>query len=229
MSPVAANAATRGHVLAGANATQLMLQGTNEKFLSNGYASYAVGTGFSYFANPNFAIELDAFYTNRKFGFGSTNASFSTFQIPLTAQYHFLQFHVGGGAYTALWSFNGEMVSSGQAKTISVAQAGQTSSEMGYVLLAGLTQRVYGLPLRLEARRFQSIGDIAKSNSLKGTLTEWQFLLGYEIDTDAVLAKWFGIAPNKPAPKRSKKTAPSKAEPPEQNPPETPSPTGEAP
>jgi hypothetical protein len=236
MSPTAAHAATRGHVLAGGNGTQLTLEGSTEKFVSNGYASYALGTGFSYFPIPNLAFELDAFFTNRKFGFGSTNASFSTFQIPFTAQYHFLQFHVGGGAYTALWSFNGEMVNNGQTKSISVAQAGQTSSETGYVLLGGLTQRVYGFPLRLEARYFQTMTDIASASSLKGSLIEWQVLLGYEIDTDALLEKWFGIQSKKPAPKtkaaspKQKTTQPAnKINQPAQSEPHVTPPSGETP
>jgi hypothetical protein len=204
MSSHTAHGATRGHVLAGGNGTQVTVDGNGEKSISNGYASYALGTGFSYFPISNLAFELDVFFTNRKFGFDATKASFSTFQIPFTTQYHFWQFHVGGGAYTALWSFDGVMESDGQTKTVSVADAGQTSSEVGIALLAGLTQRVYGLPLRLEARYFQSVTDIAKSSSFKGSLTEWQILLGYEIDTDSLLEKWFGIAPKKAVPKGSK-------------------------
>ncbi len=201
--PSPADGATRGHLMFGTNATQMTVAGEGQTSISNGYAGYTIGGGFAYIPNPNLVIELNGFVTQRKFGFGDTFASFPTLQFPLTAQYHFWQFHIGGGAYSALWKFNGQMVSDGTQSTVTVAQAGQKSSELGYLLLAGLTQRIYSIPMRFEARRFQSINNLSSKSALNGKVSEWQLLIGLELDTDSFMEKYLGIA------KPQKKAKPS--------------------
>ncbi len=210
----AVQAATRGHVLLGGNGTQISLVGENETNVSNGYAGYVGGIGFSYIPNPNFVIELDSFWALRKFGFGNTFGSFSTIQIPLTAQYHFWQYHVGGGAYSALWNFQGSMKENGVTKAVAAKDAGISENEFGFVVMAGLTHRVWGLPLRIDARRFQSLSNVSAKSGFKGSLVEWQILLGYEVNTDALLQSLFGIKPSpvttNPAKSGTKSAPPAK-------------------
>jgi hypothetical protein len=193
-----AHARVRGHALAGANATQVKVISTDETTVSNGYASYAVGGGFSVFSESNIALSADAFYTNRKFGFGETSATFSTIQVPLMARYYASKLYLGTGVYAALWSFKGEMVTNGESKSVKVSDAGQSSTDLGFLVSTGIKQRIFGLPLLFEIRRFQSLNDIAKSSTFKGSLVEWQILAGYQFNDDTMTVK---TPP--PAPRRS--------------------------
>lgn len=187
-----ASAETYAHLYAGANATQVTLKSKDETTLSNGYASYSVGTGLSYRPMSLISLQADGFFANRKFGFGETSAAFSTLQFPVTAQVHFWQFRIGAGAYAAFWNFDGEMMVDGQRKTISSSAAGQTSKETGIVLLGGFQQVLFGYPIRFELRNFRSMGDIAKSDEFKGTLAEWQLLAGYDFNLDPFVSNLFG-------------------------------------
>jgi hypothetical protein len=179
-----ARARAVGHALAGVNATQVKLVGSDTTSTSHGYASYTVGVGFSILYKSKASLSLDALYTNRKFGFGITSADFSTIQLPIMARFHTPILYVGAGVYSALWSFKGEMLTDGKSERVKVSDAGQSATEFGFLLSTGMKRSILGLPLLFEVRRFQSINDLAKSNTLKGSLIEWQILVGYQFNDE---------------------------------------------
>jgi hypothetical protein len=191
------------HILAGGNATQVKLVGSDETSTSNGYASYAAGGGLSASSDGTLALTAEAFYANRKFGFGDTSAGFSTLQFPIMARYQGSSLYIGGGLYAALWTFKGEMITSGQTKMVKVSETGQSSTDLGFVLSSGLKQKIFGLPLLFELRRFQSVNDVAKSTSFKGSLVEWQALVGLQFNDDMVAVK----TPPKTTPRTEAKPA----------------------
>jgi hypothetical protein len=165
----------------GINATQVTLSNATTDFGSDGYNGVTAGLGLAVLPKSFFAIEADVFYTNRVFGFGSTKGSFNTLQIPLSTQLRVGPFNVGAGGYTALWKFNGQMEQSGSQVTATAGNAGNSSTEYGLMGLAALKMPIKGIPLRFELRAFKSMSDIAKSTELKGTLMEYQFLVGYDV------------------------------------------------
>jgi hypothetical protein len=165
----------------GINATQVTIANATTSFVSDGYNGFTAGLGLAVLPKPFIAFEVDAFYTNRIFGFGSTKGSFNTLQIPVSAQLRFGPFNVGAGGYTALWKFNGQMEQAGSTVTATAENAGNSSTEFGAMGLATFKTPIKGIPLRFEFRAFKSFSDIAKSTELKGSLMEYQFLVGYDV------------------------------------------------
>jgi hypothetical protein len=165
----------------GINATQVTISNATTDFVSDGYNGFTAGIGLAVLPKSFFAIETDVFYTNRVFAFGSTKGSFNTLQIPLSSQLRVGPFNVGAGGYAALWKFNGQMEQSGSTVTATAKNAGNSDTEFGLMGLAAFKMPIKGIPLRFEFRAFKSASDVAKSTELKGTLMEYQFLVGYDV------------------------------------------------
>jgi hypothetical protein len=164
----------------GINATQVTIAGSGLEAVSDGYNGFAGGVGLAALPKTWFAAEADVFYTHRSFGFGTTKGGFNTLQIPITAQLRMGPTNLGGGFYTALWNFKGEIVQNGAAAAATASSAGHASTEYGVVGLAAFKTPVKGIPLRFEFRFMKSMSDIASSSEFKGSLVEYQFLIGYD-------------------------------------------------
>jgi hypothetical protein len=167
--------------LTGLNASQVTLTSSSATSVSNGYAGYALGGGFSYSPFPMVAAEADLLFSQRKFGFNGSKNSFPAVQVPLLAHCRFMRFYGGAGLYGAMWSFNGELVKGSTTSKISPAKAGQETLEMGFAVDFGMNYMLMGIPLRFDFRRLQSFNDITKSSSLKGKIVEYQLMMGYNL------------------------------------------------
>ncbi len=183
-APSPAIAAGASHIqislFGGVNATQVTITDTTSSATSNGYNGATLGAGIAYLPRAFLAVEIDGFMTDRVFEFNSTKGEFKTLQIPATAQLRISKFNVGAGMYSALWKYDGKMTQNGVTTTASANNSGNTSNELGFLALAAFKQEVYRIPLRFELRRFQSTNDLATASNIKGSLVEYQFLIGYD-------------------------------------------------
>ncbi len=186
-APFSAFAATgwlqqfQGTLFLGANAPQVTISDSSTKHVSDGYSGHVLGAGISYVPRPIFALEADGFYAYRKFAFGETKGEFNTLQFPITAQARFWRMNIGAGMYAALWKYDGKITRSGASVQASATSAGHAKMETGFVALGSFKKSVYGLPLRFEVRHCRSMSDLAASASFKGSIVEWQMLVGLDI------------------------------------------------
>lgn len=164
----------------GLNATQVKVSTSSDDYTSEGYMGFVVGGGVAWIPFNALAVQGDVFYSNRIFGFGDTKGFFNTWQIPLTLQLRAGNVSLGGGAYTAFWRALGRMEESGTKVLAEAGAAGQSLTEFGYLGQLALSANVRSLPLRFEFRFFKSLSDVAKSSDFKGSLTEYQFLVGFD-------------------------------------------------
>jgi len=171
----------QGTLFVGGNVPQVTISDSSTTHVSDGYAGHVLGVGFSYIPKPIFAVEVDGFYSYRKFAFGDTQGEFNTLQFPVTAQLRFGRVNVGSGIYAAIWKYDGKITRSGTVIQASATSAGHTKTETGFIALGSFKKSVYGMPLRFELRYCQSVSDVASSSSFKGSIVEWQFLAGWDI------------------------------------------------
>jgi hypothetical protein len=164
----------------GLNATQVKVSSSTDDYTSEGYMGLVVGGGLAMLPKRYLAFQADVFYANRIFGFGTSKGFFNTWQIPLTAQIRAGNVSVGGGVYTAFWRALGRMEESGTKLLVSANDAGNNLREYGYLGQIAITTKFGKLPVRFEFRSIRSLSDVVKSTDLKGSLTEYQLLVGYD-------------------------------------------------
>jgi hypothetical protein len=169
-------------VFGGVNAPQVRLTGGPATYVSSGYSGSLSGFGFSVLPDPRYKFELDAVYTNRVFGFGSSKAFFNCFQFPVSVQLRRETLSLGAGVYGAVWR-NGK--SDNQISSFSEVAAdevGKGSKEYGFLGLLSIRQKILEIPFYLAFRYLRTESDIAKSSLLKGSLSEYQLLVGIDFD-----------------------------------------------
>lgn len=174
----------------GFNATQVRLTNDDSKFESNGYNGFAVGGGLVLLPNPLVAFELDGIYSGRVFGFGSTKGFFNSFQVPVMTQLRIGSLRVGGGFYGSFWNKKGKLLEGDSSAEVSTEDFGNAAIEAGFVSQIGLRTLISNSPVRFEFRALSSLTDTAKSKTLKGSVREYQFLVGYDFDKSTRLPFW---------------------------------------
>jgi len=174
----------------GVNATQVRLISDDSKFESNGYNGFAFGGGIILLPNPSVAFEFDGIYSGRVFGFGSAKGFFNSFQVPAMAHFRMGPLRVGGGLYGSFWNKNGKLLEGDSSAEVSTEDFGNEAVEYGFVSQIGFTTVISKIPVRFEFRALSSLTDTAKSSTLKGSVTEYQFMVGYDFDKSARLPFW---------------------------------------
>lgn len=174
----------------GVNATQVRLTNDDSKFESNGYNGFAFGGGVVLLPNPSVAFEFDGIYSGRVFGFGSAKGFFNSFQVPVLAHLRMGPLRAGGGLYGSFWNKKGKLLEGDSSAEVSTEDFGNEAIEYGFVSQIGFTTVISKTPVRFEFRALSSLTDTAKSKSLKGSVREYQFMVGYDLDKSARLPFW---------------------------------------
>jgi hypothetical protein len=168
------------NLFSGFNTAQLRLRSDSATYLSNGYNGHTSGIGLSVVPRPSYAFELDAVYSNRIFGFGSTKGYFNCLQIPLSVYTRFAGLRMGLGFYGSFWRKGSKLLKKGSISSVGVGETGNEVFEKGIVGTIGYKTRISKIPLHFSLRTLSSHGDVAKSSSLKGSIAEYQFLVGFD-------------------------------------------------
>ncbi|MEY4066383.1 MAG: hypothetical protein RIR26_2591 [Pseudomonadota bacterium] len=168
------------NLFSGINTAQLRLKSDSATYLSNGYNGHTSGVGLSIVPRPTFALEMDAVYSNRIFGFGNSKGYFNCLQTPVSIYSRFESFRAGLGLYGSFWRQGGKLLKNGSISSVGVNEAGNEFFEKGILASIGFRAKIKKIPLNFSLRTIYSLGDIAKATSLKGSIAEYQLLVGFD-------------------------------------------------
>ena len=179
------------NLFSGINTAQLRLQSDAASYWSNGYNGHTSGVGLSIVPRPTYALEADAVYSQRIFGFGDYKGYFNCFQIPVTVSSRFESFRAGVGLYGSFWRPGGKLIKNGSISSVGVNEAGNEFFERGVLASIGFRAIIKKVPLNFSLRTIYSIGDIAKATTLKGSMAEYQLLVGYDYWPEPLRSNFF--------------------------------------